>query len=69
MFISLGFLVATSDEKLPEVKRIAKEHGLSTTVIGYTDTSKAVKLKLGEEELVFFDFTEGGVFTPKNMNE
>ncbi len=68
MFISLGFLIATSDDNLPRVKRIADEHGLSTTIIGRADDSKAVKLKLGDDELVFFDFSKGGVFTPKDMN-
>lgn len=68
MFISLGFLVATSEENLSEVKRIAKAHGLSTAVIGHADDSKAVKIRLGDDERVFFDFSEGGVFTPKNMN-
>ena len=68
MFISLGFLIATSEDNLPQVKHIANEHGLSTTVIGYADDSKAVKLKLGDDELVFFDFSKGGVFTPKDMN-
>jgi selenophosphate synthetase-related protein len=68
MFISLGFLVATSEENLPEVERVAEAHGLSTVVIGHADGSKAVKLKLGDNECVFIDFSEGGVFTPKNMN-
>ena len=66
MFISLGFLVATSEDNLLKVKRIAEEHGLSIAVIGCADDSKAVKLKLGDEELVFFDFSESGVFTPKD---
>jgi len=68
MFISLGFLIATSEENLPKVKHIAKEHGLSNTVIGHADASKSVKLKLGDDEVVFFDFSKGGVFTPKDMN-
>jgi selenophosphate synthetase-related protein len=68
MFISLGFLVATSETNLQEVKRIAVKHGLSLTVIGYADDTKTVKLKLGDEEVVFIDFSESGVFTPKDMN-
>jgi selenophosphate synthetase-related protein len=68
MYISLGFLVATSEEHLSEVERIAEEHGLTTAVIGRADDSKAVKLILCDDELVFFDFSEGGVFTPKNSN-
>jgi len=68
MFISLGFLVATSEDNLLAVGNIAEEHGLSIAVIGHADDSKAVKLKLGDDELVFFDFSDGGVFTPKDMN-
>jgi selenophosphate synthetase-related protein len=68
MFISLGFLVATSEENLPEVERIVKRHDLSTAVIGIADNSKSVKLKLGEDERTIFDFSDGGVFTPKNLN-
>ncbi|MHA1965046.1 MAG: AIR synthase related protein [Candidatus Thorarchaeota archaeon] len=68
MFISLGFLIATSEDNLSKVESIAEEHGLSIAVIGTTDDSKAVKLRLGDDELVFFDFSEGGVFTPKDMN-
>ncbi len=68
MFISLGFLIATPEANLDEVKRIAEKHGLSFTLIGYADDSKAVKLKLGNEVLVFIDFSERGVFTPKDMN-
>jgi selenophosphate synthetase-related protein len=69
MFISLGFLVAASDKNLPEVKRIVEEHGLEITMIGKADNSKTVKLKLGDDERVIFDFSEGGVFTPKNLND
>lgn len=68
MFISLGFLVSTSEENLPEVERIAKAHGLRATVIGRADESKAVKLVLNDEECVFFDFSNGGILTPKNLN-
>jgi selenophosphate synthetase-related protein len=68
MFISLGFLVAISKETLPEVKRVASKHGLATAVIGRVDDSKSVKLRLGDEERVLFDFTKGGVLTPRNLN-
>ena len=68
MFISLGFLVATSENNLPQVKQIAEAHGLSTVVIGQADDSKTVKLRLGNEECIFIDFSESGVFTPKNLN-
>ena len=68
MFISLGFLVAASENNLQKIKYIAEEQGLSIVVVGQADDSKAVKLKLGDDELVFFDFSDGGVFTPKDMN-
>ncbi len=65
MFISLGFLVATSDDNLPKVRRIAEKHDLATTAMGHADDSKAIKLRLDDEECVFIDFSKGGVFTPK----
>jgi selenophosphate synthetase-related protein len=68
MFISLGFLVATSNENLPEVKRVTSRHKLTTAVIGHVDDSKSFKLRLGDDERVLFDFTKGGVLTPKNLN-
>jgi selenophosphate synthetase-related protein len=68
MFISLGFLVATSEENLPEVKRVSSSHGLTTAVIGHVDDSKSFKLKLGDDERVLFDFTKGGILTPRNLN-
>lgn len=68
MFISLGFLVATAESNLPDVKRITQAHGLSTTLFGQADDSKAVRLTLGKEERIFFDFSKGGFLTPKNVN-
>jgi selenophosphate synthetase-related protein len=68
MFISLGFLVATQREKLNHLQEIVSEHGQSSTVIGSVDDSKEVKLRLGDEERTLFDFSKGGVLTPKNAN-
>lgn len=68
MFISLGFLISTSKENLSEVERIAKAHRLTAAIIGRADTSKAVKLVLDNEECIFFDFSNGGILTPKNLN-
>jgi selenophosphate synthetase-related protein len=69
MFISLGFLVATSEDNLSRVEKISKQHGLSFSVVGHTDNSKCVKLKLGAKESIIFNFADGGVFTPKNLND
>ena len=68
MFISLGFLIATSEKNFSEVKQTAEGHGLSIAVIGHTDDSTSVKLKLGDDTRIIFDFSKGGVFTPKNAN-
>jgi len=68
MYISLGFLVATQRENLESLQEIVLKHGLSSTVIGVVDDSKEVRLRLGEEERVLFDFSKGGVLTPKNAN-
>lgn len=68
MYISLGFLVATTKENMLKIEEIALTHGLSSSIIGAVDDSKAVRLKLGDEETVLFDFSKGGVLTPKNMN-
>jgi len=66
MYISLGFLLSTTEEKLDEIRRVAKEHGLSACRIGRVDKSKMVKLSMGSETCTMFDFTKGSVLTPRN---
>lgn len=66
MYISLGFLVATTEENLSELKRVSKLHGLSACKIGHVDESKIVKLTLNDEQCILFDFTKGSVLTPRN---
>jgi selenophosphate synthetase-related protein len=68
MYISLGFLVATNKENLSKLEEIASIHGLSSSIVGVVDETKTVRLKLGDAETVLFDFSKGGVLTPKNMN-
>ncbi len=68
MYISLGFLVATPRENIAKLEDIALIHGLSSSIIGVVDDSNEVRLKLGDEERVLFDFSKGGVLIPKNMN-
>jgi selenophosphate synthetase-related protein len=68
MFISLGFLVATERENLVHLQDIVTSHDLSSMVIGSVDDSNEVKLRLGNEERVLFDFSKGSVITPKNAN-
>ena len=68
MYISLGFLVAAPRENLTKLEDIASSHGMSSSIVGVVDDSNAVRLKLGDEERVLFDFSNGGVLIPKNMN-
>ncbi len=68
MYISLGFLVAMPQENLEKLKMIAKKHSVTFSVIGAVDDSKEVRIKLGDEERVLFDFSKGSVLTPKNAN-
>ncbi|TFG27286.1 hypothetical protein EU527_18720 [Candidatus Thorarchaeota archaeon] len=69
MYISLGFLLATTEEHIPKLKEIAKAHGLSACRIGTVDESKLVKLSLGDEERILFDFKKGSVLTPRNDHD
>jgi hypothetical protein len=66
MYISLGFLVATPRENMAKLEGFVMTHGLSSSIIGVVDDSNEVRLKLGDEESVLFDFSKGGVLTPKN---
>ncbi|MHA1138017.1 MAG: AIR synthase related protein [Candidatus Thorarchaeota archaeon] len=69
MYISLGFLVATTEEKLPELKRVAKEHELSACRIGSVDDTREVKLTMSGVSKVMFDFTKGPVLTPRTGHD
>jgi selenophosphate synthetase-related protein len=69
MYISLGFLVAANKKHLSLLEEIAKKHGLTSCSIGIVDTSREVKLFLGGEERILFDFTKGPVLTPKNDHQ
>ena len=47
---------------------IVKTHSVTFSVIGVVDDSKEMRIKLGDEERVLFDFSKGSVLTPKNAN-
>ncbi len=68
MYISLGFLISIPKENLERVEEIASMHGITSVVIGIVDDSKEVRLRLDDEERTLFDFSKGGVLTPKNSN-
>ena len=69
MYISLGFLVATNEEHLPDLKQIANEHDLSACIIGNVDDTRKVKLSMSGESRVMFDFTKGPVLTPRTGHD
>ncbi len=66
MFISLGFLIATDKSRCDKIQEIASEHGLVAPVIGRVDSSRSLRLVLGAEEQVVFDFSDGPLLTPRN---
>ncbi|MFX1481689.1 MAG: AIR synthase related protein [Promethearchaeota archaeon] len=68
MYISLGFLVSLPGENLHYLEEIASTHGVTPTVVGVVDDSKAVRIQLGEETRTLFDFSKGGVLTPRNAS-
>ena len=69
MYISLGFLVATKEENLPDLKKVAKEHDLSACRIGSVDNTREVKLTMSGDTKVMFDFTKGPVLTPRSGHD
>ena len=69
MYLSLGFLVATNEENLPDLKKVAKEHELSACRIGKVDDTRVVKLIMDGESRVMFDFTKGPVLTPRTGHD
>jgi len=69
MYISLGFLVATKEENLEDLKKVAKEHDLSACRIGIVDGTKVVKLSMKNECKIIFDFTKGPVLTPRTGHD
>ncbi len=68
MFISLGFLVATSESNINRVKSIAGEHEMSISVIGTVDETQKLTLRLNDEERVMFDYSKGPILTPKSSS-
>ena len=69
MYISLGFLVATTEENFQNLKQLAKEHDLSACRIGSVDDTREVKLSMDGEVRVMFDFTKGPVLTPRTGHD
>lgn len=69
MYISLGFLVATSKENYSRLESIARNQSMYCYIIGAVDSSREIKLSFDGEERILFDFTKGPVLTPKNDHE
>lgn len=64
MYISLGFLLTISQEKILRVTRIATEHGMTSAVIGKVDDSRALRVRRESDHEIVFDFSKGPVLTP-----
>ncbi len=69
MYISLGFLVATKEESLEDLKKVAREHELSACRIGVVDDTRVVKLSMKDECKIIFDFTKGPALTPRTGHD
>ncbi len=65
MFISSGFLVSASREELDKITSIANAHKMTAVKIGVVNDSKQLSLRLGTDEMVLFDFSQGPVLTPR----
>jgi selenophosphate synthetase-related protein len=64
MYISTGFVVSTIPENTESVLSIFKEHGLSASRIGTVNTTKKLKIQLGEDVITVFDFAKESIVAP-----
>lgn len=55
-----GFVVTAM--RAEEVARVFREHGLEAAIIGEVDDSKVFRLRMGNDEEVFFNFNRESVF-------
>ncbi|UCE11269.1 MAG: hypothetical protein JSW61_04855 [Candidatus Thorarchaeota archaeon] len=69
MFISLGFLLAVPEDSLGEVSQLVSDYQMKMCVIGTIDEAPSLRLRMGREERVMFDFSRGPVLTPRSKNE
>lgn len=64
MYISTGFIVATTPDKITPVTKIFEEHGFGTATIGIVnDTQKLILSYMGEDATIF-DFTKESIVAP-----
>ncbi|TFG12893.1 hypothetical protein EU537_07965 [Candidatus Thorarchaeota archaeon] len=66
MYISLGFLIAIPVRNVPKVSRIAQDHEMEAIRIGEVDSGASLRLRMGDEEKVIFDFSKGPILTPRS---
>lgn len=64
MYISTGFVVSTIPENSESVLSIFEDHGLSANKIGTVNTTKKVRIQLGEDVVTVFDFTQESIVAP-----
>jgi hypothetical protein len=65
MYISLGFLVSASPDRVSKVNEIAIKHGVMCIVVGLVDDTKCFQLQRGDYKTVMFDFSKGPILTPQ----
>jgi selenophosphate synthetase-related protein len=65
MYVSLGFLVSTARRNLGKLTSLAIDHKMTAVAIGRVDSGSSLKLKMGTEERLLFDFSKGPVLTPR----
>ncbi|NHJ13733.1 MAG: hypothetical protein EAX95_08650 [Candidatus Thorarchaeota archaeon] len=65
MFLSLGFLVSTTRKQMNRVLKIAEAHGVTAVEIGMVNGTKELRLRLGSEERMMFDYSKGPILTPR----
>ncbi|MFX1317619.1 MAG: AIR synthase related protein [Promethearchaeota archaeon] len=64
MYISTGFIVATIPENAESVLSIFERHGLSANKIGTVNTTKKLRIQLGDGMITVFDFTQESIVAP-----
>jgi selenophosphate synthetase-related protein len=64
MYISTGFVVATSEEAVEQVMSVFKDHELHAAEIGKVDSSQKLVLTLDGDSMIIFDFTRESIVAP-----
>jgi len=63
VYPSFGYLLVTTPAKAPRVRERFREGGIWAEAVGRTDGSGVLRLRSGEEEAVFIDFSHQSIFS------